>query len=276
MPAIEPARLKMQTEVLMEVFHQPDLFSHTTNELLSLYANRTQRPGQLETGRTLLPTYNTPQPVIQTILNAARQHAEKKPGEAIACSIALWNIAMLESRLLAAQLLGIASLNPAFNSQALSVLDNWCQQTDDDAFRKRMIQEIVHRLGVQAPHLILDHVKEIIVRSGGTYMKSALEMLTALVNTPTFNNLPAIFTIAGQAVRNPDPRCTPQTLDLIKAIVHRSPQEGAFFLLQAIQAGPNPDTHWLVRQVLPELPSNLAREIRNQGKAIEQDRSSKL
>ena len=271
MPAIEPARLKMQIEALMEVFHQPELFAHTTNELFSQYANRTQRPGQMETGRTLLPTYNTPQPVIQTVLIAAKPYAENKPEEALACSSALWNIAMLESRLLAAQLLGIASLDPAFNSQAMAYLDKWCQETDDDAFRKRMIEEVIQRLGVQAPRLILDHVREIFIRTGGTYMKSALEMLTALVNTPTFHNLPAVFTIAGQAVRNPDPRCTPQTLDLIKAIVHRSPQEGAFFLQQAVQAGPNPDTHWLVRQALPDLPSDLAREIRNQSQAMDQD-----
>ena len=105
MPAINLAQLKTQTALLSEKFNQPEGFVLQLNVLLDFYTNRTIRSTQIAR-RLSLPTYRTPKPVLRQIQFELAHQAEKQPAQAIALANSLWRAGWLETRLLAAYLLG--------------------------------------------------------------------------------------------------------------------------------------------------------------------------
>jgi hypothetical protein len=262
MAAIQPARLKMQIEWLMEVFHQPDSFGRRADEILSLYANRTQRPGHAEAGSRLLPAYHTPRPVLLQIFHAARPLANDDPNAALACVDALWLTPVMETRLLAAQLLGVMPTEDSLAESTLERIIQWCYELEDDSLRKQIVQTSLNRLAAENPRPALKRIASLIEVKRTRETKFALLLLLALVENPEFQNLPAAFNLAAPILRSPDPLCKPQLLDLMQALVQRSPQESAYFFEQASLASANPETRWIVRQVSPSLPKELAERLR--------------
>src|SRR5512140_3344696 len=105
MPAIDLARLKTQAARLAEKFSQPDAFIADLNKMLDIYTNRTWRTTQV-IQRYSIPTYNTPRPVLRQIELEMAALAERHPIEAVTLTKALWEAGSLESRVLAASLLG--------------------------------------------------------------------------------------------------------------------------------------------------------------------------
>jgi hypothetical protein len=67
MPAIHPARLKIQAAQLVERFSTPHSFVSRLHDLLDFYANRAYRPGQSGEPHPLLTAYNVPRPVLHQV-----------------------------------------------------------------------------------------------------------------------------------------------------------------------------------------------------------------
>src|SRR5512140_1050097 len=128
MPAIDLARLKTQAARLAEKFDQPEAFIAHLNELLDTYTNRTVRVTQL-IQRYSIPTFNTPRPVLRQIENELAALARVQPVEAVALTKALWDAGTLESRLIAAHLLG--SIPSTHAIPALSRLPDWLSRSTD-------------------------------------------------------------------------------------------------------------------------------------------------
>ena len=105
MPAIDLARLKKQTAYLADIFDQPDDFLREHREILDHYVNRTLR-SQGVAPSSVLPTYRTPPVVLRQIETSLGPVAEQQPIQALELADALWDEGWLETRLLAAFLLG--------------------------------------------------------------------------------------------------------------------------------------------------------------------------
>src|SRR3990172_1285475 len=105
MPAIDLARLKKQTAQLADLFDQPAAFLQEHREILDYYVNRSLR-SQGVAPSSVLPTYRTPQVVLRHIETELSAMAEKQPIQALVLADALWDEGYLETRLLAAFLLG--------------------------------------------------------------------------------------------------------------------------------------------------------------------------
>jgi hypothetical protein len=105
MPAIDLARLKQQTARLADLFDQPSEFLREHREVLDHYVNRTLR-SQGVAPSSVLPTYRTPTVVLRQIETELGPLAEKRPIPALELADALWDEGWLETRLLAAFLLG--------------------------------------------------------------------------------------------------------------------------------------------------------------------------
>jgi len=268
MPAIQPARLKTQVERLVEDFHQPSDFGRIANELLNLYADRTQRPGQSEAGRSLLPTYNTPQPVLQQIMLSVRSHAASDPAAAMACCEALWTYPVAEPRLLAAHLLGTLPVDDEAGLAVLDRVEKWSREIPDDNLQARIILTGFQRLGSENPRIAFDLVKNLLQIGRLADYRIAVNMLQALVQTAGSENLPLVFNLAFPVIRNPNAKSKPQILALMTSLAHKSPKESAYIFEQALQASSGPDSQWLVRQVLDEFPPDLADRLRKQTQAL--------
>src|SRR3989304_215281 len=104
MPAIQLARLKIQSAQLSEDFVRPDKFVRGLRDLLELYADRTRRSGQFGEPAPLLPAFKVPAPVLRQVLKDLAPMATGDPQGGLALCEALWAEPFLEFRLLAAYL----------------------------------------------------------------------------------------------------------------------------------------------------------------------------
>src|SRR4030043_489754 len=101
MPAISPAKLKLQTARLAEQYTQPGVFVRELHALLKIYADHSHRPGQSGTPSALIESYNVHPPVLRQINLSMKQIVERDPSGTLELCDALWGESYLEHRLLA-------------------------------------------------------------------------------------------------------------------------------------------------------------------------------
>jgi hypothetical protein len=170
---------------------------------------------------------------------------------------------VVEPRLLAAQMLGALPTSQSNRTALLACLERWSRDLEDDNLRKRVILAGLARLGAEQPRLSLEFITEVLARGSNLDIKIGLTFLLALVENPEFQNLPVVFNLVSPAIRMPNKACKKQFLDLMTALSRRSPQESAYVFEQAVLISKNAETHWLVRQILEELPPTLADRLIN-------------
>jgi hypothetical protein len=102
MPAIDLARLRKQAARLADFFFLPNEFMKHLREILDFYVNYTLRTKE----NVNLKTYRTPPAVLTQIENEIKSTAEENPHFALELADILWDEGALETRLLAAFLLG--------------------------------------------------------------------------------------------------------------------------------------------------------------------------
>ena len=147
MPAIDLARLKKQTAHLADLFDQPSNFLREHREILDHYVNRTLR-SQGVAPYSVLPTYRTPVVVLRQIETELGPVAEKQPILALELADALWDEGWLETRLLAAFLLGRI---PPQEERLLARLTAWTQAVRDPNVRAALLTTSLTRLRKETP-----------------------------------------------------------------------------------------------------------------------------
>ena len=136
MPAIDLARLRKQTAELADLFDQPAEFLREHREILDHYVNRTLR-SQSVAPSSVLPTYRAPSVVLRHIENEVGPIAERRPIQALELADALWDEGWLETRLLAAYLLGRI---PPQEERLLARLTAWTQAVRDPSVRAALLR----------------------------------------------------------------------------------------------------------------------------------------
>ena len=258
MPAIDLARLKKQTAQLADLFDQPPAFLREHREVLDHYVNRTLR-SQGVAPSSVLPTYRTPVVVLRQIETELGPLAEKRPIQALELADALWDEGWLETRLLAAFLLG--RITPQ-EERLLARLTAWTQAVRDPSVRAALLTTSLTRLRKETPALFLILVKEWLHPARQRMWSNGIQALVPLISSPDFDNLPPIFEIT-----EPILKASPATLqsdmqELLTALHRASPDETAYFLQQVLKDTKNPATATALRRMMPDLPQELQAGIR--------------
>src|SRR5829696_5421122 len=180
MPAIDLARLKKQTVKLADLFDQPSDFLREHRDILDHYVNRTLRSLGVAPS-SVLPTYRTPTVVLRQIENELGPVAEKNPFQALELADALWDEGWLETRLLAAFLLGRI---PPQEERLLA----WLTTS-------------LTRLRKETPDLFLILVKEWLHPARKKMWSNGIQALVPLIASPEFDNLPPIFEIVSPILK---------------------------------------------------------------------------
>lgn len=259
MPAIDLARLKIQAARLAEKFGQPPAFLLALNELLGYYNNRTIRAAQIAQ-RLSLPTFRTPRPVLRQIESELTVLAEKQPDEAITLSDTLWEADSLESRLLAAFLLGsIPSGHAIF---ALARLPAWLNQSTDKEIRTALLTDALARLRRERPEAFFTMLEGWLRSAQSTLQIWGLQALIPLLQDPQFENLPAVFRILRPAILAAGPATQLDLQACLAALERVSLTETTAYLREIIRENPEPLMLRIFRRVLPGLSPNLQGAIR--------------
>ena len=258
MPAIDLARLKKQTAQLADVFGEPGMFLRELQEILDFYVNHSLR-SQSVAPSSVLPTYRTPVVVLRQIEKEIGPVAEQQPILALELADALWDEGWLETRLLAAFLLGRI---PPQEERLLARLTAWTQAVRDPEVRAALLTTSLTRLRRETPDLFLVLVREWLHPARQRMWSNGVQALVPLISSPEFDNLPPIFEIV-----EPILKASPATLqydlqELIITLYEASPDETTYFLQQILKGTKSPLPAVALRRMAPELPTELQSSLR--------------
>jgi hypothetical protein len=258
MPAIDLARLRKQTARLADVFGEPSIFLRELREVLEFYVNRSLR-SQSVAPSSVLPTYRTPVVVLRQIEKEIGAAAEKQPLLALELADALWDEGWLETKLLAAFLLGRI---PPQEERLLARLTAWTQAVRDPEVRAALLTTSLTRLRRETPDLFLVLVREWLHPARQRMWSNGVQALVPLISSPEFDNLPPIFEIVEPIIK-----ASPATLqydlqELIITLYEASPDETTYFLQQILKGTKSPLPAVALRRMSAELPEELQTSLR--------------
>jgi len=252
MPAIQPARLKKQVSELVSKYNQPVVFVRELHALLDLYTDHTQRPGQSGIPNPLLDSYNTPPPVMRQVWHELNQTIKLHPENMLKLCDTLWAEPNYDLQLLATRLLGQLPVFPP--SPVIDRLQSWVHSDLNRRLLDALLEYGLQRFRQDAPDQLLELVASWLSSPDLPSQHAGLRALLPMINDTGITSLPAIFRLITPYLRVAHPRLRPDILTVVTAIAHCSPHETAYLLLQNLSAPDNPDTPWIIRQLLDEFP----------------------
>jgi hypothetical protein len=258
MPAIDLARLKKQTAQLADIFDQPVAFLREVREILDFYVNRTLR-SQSVAPSSVLPTYRTPAVVLKQIETELGPVAEKQSIQALELADALWDEGWLETKLLAAFLLGRI---PPQEERLLARLTAWTQTVRDPDVRAALLTTSLTRLRQETPDLFLVLVKEWLHPARQRMWSNGVQALVPLISSPNYDNLPPIFEIVEPIIKAPPATLQFDLQELVITLFKASPDETTYFLQQILKETKSPLPSIALRRMTPELPLELQASLR--------------
>src|SRR5512139_3234809 len=258
MPAIDLARLKKQTTHLADIFGEPTVFLRELREVLEFYVNRSLR-SQSVAPSSVLPTYRTPVVVLRQIEKELGPVAEAQPILALELADALWDEGWLETKLLAAFLLGRI---PPQEERLLARLTAWTQAVRDPEVRAALLTTSLTRLRKETPSLFLVLVKEWLHPARKKMWSNGIQALVPLITSPNFDNLPPIFETIEPVFKAAPAALQFDLQELISTLYMASPSETTYFIQQILKGTRSNHPAVALRRMLPDLPPELQASLR--------------
>jgi len=252
MPAIRPALLKKQASDLAAKFAQPMIFVRELHLLLDHYTDHTHRSGQAGEPFLLSGAYNTSPPVMRQVWIELTRQIKQHPECLLPLCDALWAEPNYDLRLLAARLLGQVSIDPP--AAVLDRLQAWVNSGLDKRLLDGLFTHGLEQFQRSAPAQVLELASVWLASLEFTLQQAGLRLLLPLIDHSGIENLPAIFHLLIPYLRIAPSRLRPDILAVLTKLAHTSPSETAYLLRQNLSVPDNPDTAWIIRQVLDEFP----------------------
>ena len=264
MPAINLAQLNTEVARLADLFDEPAAFIRSLREMLEGYVNQTLRTRKAVAPGSTLSTYRTPPAIIRKIESTLRPLARRNPEAALALADELWDENSLETRLLAAYLLGLL---PPEEGRLLARLTVWTQKVRDPNVRGSLLTHSLARLRKETPKRFLELIGEWLYPHRQQFWSNGLQALLPLINTASFDNLPPIFDLLEPVIEDAPTMHQGDVGKVINALYHASPTETTFFLKQIVRKEDNKKAARMLRRLLPDLATELRAGLSKELKA---------
>jgi len=261
MPAIDLARLRKQAARLADFFFVPDEFIMQLHKMLDSYVNYTVRKPPANAPGANLQSYRTPTVVVKQIELELTHLADKSENADAALDLAdhLWDETFLETRLLAAFLLGHI---PPQEDRLLARLTAWTRQVHDSDLRAELLNTSLARMRKEAPDMFLDLIGEWLQPNRTPLWPNGIQAVISAVADPDFANLPPLLKVIEPIVVAAPSKLQLEIEELILALYKVSPIETSYFLRQVIITSDNPMTVITLRRISPSFPTELKEEVR--------------
>ena len=260
MPAIDLARLRKQANRLADFFFLPDEFMKHLREILDFYVNYTLRTKENVAPGSNLKTYRTPPAVLTHIENELRVVAEANPYFALELADVLWDEGALETRLLAAFLLGRI---PPQEEHLLPRITAWTQQIRDPNVRSALLSTSLTRMRKETPDQFLDLVREYLHPERSRTWANGIHALLPMIADTNFANLPPILDIVEPIIEEASSNLQDDLAELIVALYRASSNETTFLLKHILNNTQNPMTVVTMRRIATSFPPPLQVELRD-------------
>ncbi len=261
MPALQPARLKIQAAELAQLANEPAIFCHSFHKFLDYYADRTFRSGQVGEPPPLLRAYHVPQPVLRAVEKEMSPFAGDNHDAALELADALWLEDYLEFRLLAASVIGQVSPQPVVSM--IQRIEIWAKPNTEEILLKALIKSGMRRLLSEHPDLYLQQI-EVWFSSDKIHInRLGLKAIPSLLDSNEFEDYPMLFTQLSKIIRGDVKPLKSEILTAIKILASHSPAETAYFLNQIKKSsGENLDIDWYIRKSRSFFPPDSQKYLR--------------
>lgn len=260
MPAVDLARLRKQANRLVDFFFLPDEFMKHLRQILDYYVNYTLRTKENAAPGSNLKTYRTPPFVLTHIENELRQVAEDNPHFTLELADVLWDEGALETRLLAAFLLGRI---PPQEERLIPRLTAWTQQVRDPDVHAALLSTSLTRMRKETPGQFLGLIREYLHPARTRSWSNGLQALLPMISDTTYANLPPILDIVEPVIEAAPSTLQNNLADLIVALYRASSNETTFMLKHILANTQNPMTVVTLRRISPSFPPALQTELRD-------------
>ncbi len=268
MPAIDLSRMRKQAARLADFFFLPDEFIKHLHEMLDSYVNYTVRKPRAAAPGANLPTYRTPTAIVRQIEQelSARAALPENSDAALELADRLWDEEWLETRILAAFLLGSI---PPREERLLTRLTAWSQQLFDPDLRAELLDTSLVRMRREVPDVFVSLVSEWLQPQREALWPNGIQAVISAAGDPEFKNLPPLMKIIEPIVEVAPAKLQNDIEALILALYAASPTETSYFVRQILMDSDDPMTALTFRRISPSLPKELQEEIREflRGKA---------
>jgi len=229
-------------------------------EMLEFYVNHTLRTVENVAPGSNLKTYRTPTAVITQIENELRPSAEANPEFALKLADTLWDEGALETRLLAAYLLGRI---PPQEERLLPRLSAWSQQIRDPQVRSALLSTSLMRMRKETPEQFLNLIREYLHPARTSAWSNGMEALLPMIADASYANLPPILDIVEPIIEEAPAALQDELTDLIVALYRASASETIFMLKHVLSNTENPMTAITMRRIVASFPPALQNELRD-------------
>lgn len=263
MPTIQLAKLQQEAALLSDYFAEPANYLAGVERVLVTYAVPVHRQGRVRGLRPVLRTYEVPPPLIKQLQLEMTQQARLYPQEALQIADGLWAHRSIETRTLAARLLGALEAEPTMIAERLAA---WAQENREPILAPELSEHATLWLVASKPEQLIAFASEWLLAKEPRKQALALGALQTLLRETNFANLPALFGVLAPVAADPDRGLRPHLADLLAALAKRSPKETEFFLVESLAATRggtgNDGAGWVARQVMKVLPEESRERLR--------------
>lgn len=249
MPAIDPARLEKQIDEVVAFILEPGEVAHRCLDLLDYYADRTRRVRA--TALDVSPSLGVPRPVLRSLADRLRSAVAQLPDGGLALAEQLWRGQFREIMILAAVVVGGRPGEPAARW-----LEAAASQCSDSEVLAHLASDGTEAWRRSDPQTFLTRA-EVWLRSGDQRLVTfaLLAFQAGVAEDPGLSLLAVLDILEGRLshFRGPSRRAF---VDLVRALVDRSPQEVARFLADEVrQAQGGPAVRSILKACLEAFPA---------------------
>lgn len=260
MPAIDLARLRKQANRLVDFFFVPGDFLKILRETLEFYVNHSLRTKENVAPGSNLPTFRAPAVVVRQIENVIGPIARENPHYALELADLLWDEGYLETRMLAAHLLGCI---PPQEERLLARLTAWTQQVRDPSVRSALLTTSLARMRKEIPDEFLVLISEWLHPARQRLWSNGIQALLPLITDPEYENLPPVYALSRPVIEAAPGMLQNDLADLINALYKASPAETEYYLREILETSPNQPTAIMLRRILGMLHPGLQSKLRS-------------
>jgi pimeloyl-ACP methyl ester carboxylesterase len=234
-------------------------------EMLDFYVNYTLRTKENIAPGSNLKTYRTPPAVLAQIENELRTAAEANPLITLDLADTLWDEGALETRLLAAFLLGRI---PPQEEHLLPRLTAWTQQVRDPDVRSALLSTSLTRMRKETPAQFFNFIREYLQPDRGRTWSNGIQALLPMIAEASNANLPTIFDLVEPIIEEAPSNLQNDLTDLIVSLYRASANETIFLVKHILTNAQNPMTVISLRRIAPDFPPPLQAELRDLLRAV--------
>ncbi|MGA7194788.1 MAG: DNA alkylation repair protein [Anaerolineales bacterium] len=259
MPAIDLSRLRKQASRLADFFFVPDEFIRHLREMLEFYVDHTVRKQPALAPSANIPTHHISPVILKQIEQEIHRNAGEYPDAALELADRLWDEGYLETRLLAAFLLGQI---PPQEERLLARLTAWTQQVYDSDLRAKLLDNALARMRKETPDQFLELIAEWLQPERTRLWSNGLQAAISAITDPAFVNHPPLLKVLEPIMQAAPAKLQNEIEEFVLSFYKISPTETIYFLRQALTDSNDPMTAVTFRRIASSFPDELKDGIR--------------